>query len=207
MIFRLYMEEMKEKTKEKYLGDIIHSGGTSTSVAETVKDRYGKIISGVFEIRQVVDDSRCQTVGGAKAGLELWESSYIPSLLNNCQTWLDISDETIDKLEELQNKFYRILLNVPRTTPKPALIWEMGGMKMKWRIIQQKLIFLNHILHLEPYSLVYQVQQIQENRNLPGLTMECRDYFFQLGLPNCLQETFTKQRWKTLVKNAIQNKN
>ena len=93
---KLYMEEMKEKAEEKYLGDIIHSGGTSTSVAETVKDRYGKIISGVFEICQVVDDARCQTVGGAKAGLELWESSYIPSLLNNCQTWIDISDETID---------------------------------------------------------------------------------------------------------------
>jgi hypothetical protein len=81
---KLYMEEMKENAEEKYLGDIIHSGGTSTSVAETVKDRYGKIISGVFEICQVVDDAICQTVGGAKAGLELWESSNIPSLLNNC---------------------------------------------------------------------------------------------------------------------------
>ena len=51
---KLYMEEMKEKAKEKYLGDIIHSGGTSTSVTETVKDRYGRILSGVFKICQVV---------------------------------------------------------------------------------------------------------------------------------------------------------
>ena len=198
---------MKEKGKEKYLGDMIDSRGNAASVAETVKDRYGKILSGIFEIRQVVEDSRCQMVGGAKAGIDLWESSHIPSLLNNCQTWLDIDEETIEKLEELQTKFYRILLSVPRTTPKPALIWEMGGIKMKWRIIQQKLIFLNHILHLDSQSLAYQVQKIQENEDLPGLTKECSEYMKELCLPNCLLEDFSLQKWKKLVKGAIHEKN
>ena len=204
---KLYGEKMKEKGKEKYLGDMIDSRGNAASVAETVKDRYGKILSGIFEIRQVVEDSRCQMVGGAKAGIDLWESSHIPSLLNNCQTWLDIDEETIEKLEELQTKFYRILLSVPRTTPKPALIWEMGGIKMKWRIIQQKLIFLNHILHLDSQSLAYQVQKIQENEDLPGLTKECSEYMKELCLPNCLLENFSLQKWKKLVKGAIHEKN
>ena len=200
---KLYNERMKEKVREKYLGDMIDSGGNAASVAETVKDRYGKILNGIFEIRQVVEDSRCLMVGGAKAGIELWETSHIPSLLNNCQTWLDVSEETVQKLEELQNKFYRILLSVPRTTPKPALIWEMGGVQMKWRIIQQKLIFLNHIHHLDPQSLAYQVQQVQERDNLPGLTKECKSFMLDLGLPNCLVEEFPQVKWKKLVKKAI----
>ena len=133
---------------------------------------------------------------GARAGIKLWETSHIPSLLNN-------SDETIHKLEELQNKFYRILLSVPRTTPKPALIWEMGGVQMKWRIIQQKLIFLNHIHHLDPQSLAYQVQQVQERDNLPGLTKECKSFMLDLGLPNCLVEEFPQVKWKKLVKKVI----
>ena len=112
---------------------------------------------GAFEIMQVVEDCRSQRVGGAKAGLDLWETAFIPSLLNNCETWVEASDNTIEKLEELQNKFYRNLLSVPRTTPKPSLIWEMGGMKMKWRIIQKKLIFMNHVLHLGQDSLARQV--------------------------------------------------
>ena len=32
-----------------------------------------------------------------------WETAYIPSLLNNCQTWIEISDTTVNKLEKLQN--------------------------------------------------------------------------------------------------------
>ena len=51
---KLYNERMKEKVKEKYLGDMIDSGGNAASVAETVKDRYGRILSGIFEIRQGV---------------------------------------------------------------------------------------------------------------------------------------------------------
>ena len=45
---KLYNERMKEKVREKYLGDMIDSGGNAASVAETVKDRYGKILNGIF---------------------------------------------------------------------------------------------------------------------------------------------------------------
>ena len=125
---KLYDNPMKEKVKEKYLEDLIHSDGNLASVQATVNDRYGRILVGTFEIRS-------KQVGGIKAGIQLWETAYIPSLLNNCKTWVEISDDTLTKLEELQNKLFRNLLNVPRTTPKPALIWELGGLKMKWRII------------------------------------------------------------------------
>ena len=35
--------EVKEKDKDKYLGDILHQGGLSCSVMATVKDRSGKV--------------------------------------------------------------------------------------------------------------------------------------------------------------------
>ena len=197
---KLYGTKMKEKVKEKYLGDIIHCEGNSASVEATVNDRYGRILVGAFEIRHVVEDCRSQQVGGIKVGIQLWETAYIPSLLNNCETWVEISDDTVNKLEELQNKFFRSLLNVPRTTPKPALIWEIKGLKMKWRIIQKKLIFMNHILHLDPCSLARQVQRIQDKEKLPGLTQECKIQVEKLNLPNLFLENIPKQKWKNLVK-------
>ena len=183
---------MKEKRKEKYLGDFIDGNGNKASVEATVVDRYGRILDGTFQIRQVVEDCRSNALGGIKAGVELWEIAYIPSLLNNCQTWVEIGNDTIDKLEELQNTFFRSLLSVPRTTPKPALIWELGCLKMKWRIIQQKLIFMNHILHLEPESLAWQVQEIEEKENLPGLTQECKEQIEKLNLPNIFKVNIPK---------------
>ena len=128
---------MREKQKEKYLGDFIHMDGNAASAEATVSDRYGQILVGAFEIRQIVENSRSLLIGGIKAGMHLWETAYIPSLLNICQTWVEVSDDTVDKLEELQNTFYRSILSVPRTTPKAALIWEMGGLKMKWRIAEK----------------------------------------------------------------------
>ena len=204
---KLYGNIMKEKQSEKYLGDIIHYDGNSASVEATVNDRYGRILIGATEIRQVIENCRSQQVGGLKAGMHLWEAAYIPSLLNNCQTWVEISDTTVERLEELQNKFFRIMLSVPRTTPKPALIWEMGGLKMKWRIIERKLIFMNHILHLDPGSLARQVQLIQDKENLPGLTQEVKQHLEQLRLPNLFEERISKNKWKNLVKAAIEEAN
>ena len=204
---KLYGKTMKEKQSEKYLGDIIHNDGNSASAEATVNDRYGRILIGATEIRQVIENCRSQQVGGLKAGMHLWETAYIPSLLNNCQTWVEISDATVDKLEELQNKFFRIMLSVPRTTPKPALIWEMGGLKMKWRIVERKLNFMNHILHLDPGSLARQIQMIQEQENLPGLTQEVKQQVETLRLPNLFDEMIPKNKWKNIVKDAIKEAN
>ena len=204
---KLYGLEMKEKLKENYLGDIIDGEGNKASAESTVKDRYGRILAGACEIRSIIEDCRSHKVGGAKAGIDLWEIAYIPSLLNNCETWIDISNETIEKLDELQNKFFRSLLSVPKTTPKPALIWKMGGWKMKWRIVQKKLAFMNHIKSLDAESLAYQVQEVQERENLPGLTSECKNYIEILNLPNIFQERLPKEKWKALVKSAVDKAN
>ena len=103
---RLYGKPMKEKQKEKYLGDFIHNEGNSASAEATVTDRYGRILVGALEIRHIVENSRSQQVGGIKAGMHLWETAYITSLINNCQTWVEISGDTVEQLEELQNKFF-----------------------------------------------------------------------------------------------------
>jgi hypothetical protein len=117
----LYGKMMKEKTSEKYLGDLIHEGGVSKSVEATVNDRHGRTMLAIKEIRAIVEDCRSNTIGGIKVGLDIWESAYIPSLLNNSSTWMELDEHTLNKLEEMQNSLYRSLLNVPHTTPKAAL--------------------------------------------------------------------------------------
>ena len=194
---------MKEKVNEHYLGDYIHNDENTASAAATVGDRYGRALVGGMEI----ECCRSQQVGGLKAGMHLWETTHIPSLLNNCQTWVEISEETIEKLEELQNKFFRSILSVPRTTPKAALIWEMGGMKMKWRIIEKKLLFMNHILHVDQNSLAKQIQIIQEREDLPGLTKEVKEFIERLKLPNLFEHSIQQNEWKALVKASVKDAN
>ena len=79
---------MKEKTSDKYLGDQIHQKGLKESVAATIKSREGKINAAIIEEHSIIDDCRVHTVGGSLAGLEIWELALIPSILNNCETWI-----------------------------------------------------------------------------------------------------------------------
>ena len=109
----LYGSKMSGKKSERYLGDFIHEGGISASVEATVNHRYGKLVHGLKEIKAIIEDCRSNTLGGLKVGLDIWETAYIPSMLNNSSTWMEIDQATLNKLEEMQNAFYRNLFDVP----------------------------------------------------------------------------------------------
>ena len=102
---------------------------------------------------------------------------------------------------------YRVLLNVPRTCPIPALCWELGGIQMRYRVIQTKLIFLWHLDNLEDGTLAKDILEVQKSQHLPGLVQECLEWLNILKLPNVLEQRITKTQWKNLVKKAILKKN
>ena len=71
--------------------------------------------------------------------LDLWELSVLPMLLNNAGTWTEISEDSIELLEELQNMFVRLLMHLPVSTPKHVLIFVTGLLSMRHRIMDSKL--------------------------------------------------------------------
>ena len=108
--------------------------------------RAAALKSGAIEVRAVVEDCRSLCLGGLSVGLDIYEAAYIPALLNNSQTWIEIKAETIEKLEDLQSSFLRILLATPASTPRAALVLDCGAIKMKFAIMQDKLCFLHYIM-------------------------------------------------------------
>ena len=104
---------------------------------------------------------------------------------------------------------YRTLLRTPKSTPPPALVWDMGGISMKLRIIKNKLMFIHHIINLENTSLAKQIQNVQKQYFLPGLTKECREIILKFKLPNILDDDvkISKNKWKQLVKRKIIEEN
>ena len=78
---------MKESESEKYLGDYFHSKGNHQSIITTVKNRYGKAIEAVLDIKNIIEDVRSSVVGGIQSGIEIFELSVIPFILFNFETW------------------------------------------------------------------------------------------------------------------------
>ena len=100
-------EVIKEKNSEKYLGDFIHNNGVTESTQHTVNDRYWRVMSSVLEIKTIIEDYRNNHKGGLITGVDLWEMSVIPMLLNNAGTWTNVDTVTTNKLDKLQNTLLR----------------------------------------------------------------------------------------------------
>ena len=187
--------------KEKYLGDLIHCNGNSDSVTATVDARTGPTISAIFETKSVIEDCRSDAAGGLCLGLEIWELSILPYLLNNCAVWADTPKGVYKKLNDLQNRFYRYLFATPSSTPIPSLLWDVGGLTMENRIKIQKLNFYHHLVSLETEALASKITKIAEVSGYPGLIQQYKQLCMELKLPD--PHTTAKQAWKRQVKRAV----
>ena len=136
---------IKNKPKEKWLGDIKHSDGLAASVEATIKERSGKIKMGIFESIAVLESIHMQVIGGIPGILDIWEVALIPALLNNCQTWTEISEQGINDLDDLQNLFFRMVFQVPKSTPRWAFYFDTNTLLMRLRIWKAKLNFYKYI--------------------------------------------------------------
>ena len=144
---------MKEAKEDKYLGDYISEEVLGKSTIFTIKKMYNNVMNTIAEIRTVIEDTRAQIKRGMVTGLEIWEVTVMPYLLNNGKTWCEISNEAINMLDNVQNDFLRKLLSTPITCPTPSLMWETGTANMSNTIPKKKLNLYHHILHLSRNSL------------------------------------------------------
>ena len=164
--------------------------------------RSGTIIAAIFEVKAIIQDFRMQSIGGLVTALDLWERAIIPTLLNNSESWTEISQTAIKKLEELQNMFLRVILDTPFSTPKPALKWETGMAPMENRIMVKKLKFINSIKHQDDSVLSKEILQEQIRLQLPGLAKECVEICHRFGLDNITKNEVPVKEWKMKVDRA-----
>ena len=127
--------------------------------------------------------------------------------MNNAQTWIEINKETIGTLDDLQYDFLRILLASPASTPRAALLWDCGMVKMKFRIMQMKLTFLHYMLMQGEDSLAHRVVMKQKENEYPGLVKECEQMIKELKILNPFDHWMSSIEWKNMVKNAISEAN
>ena len=192
---------MKEVEKEKYLGDYMHCNGNADSVNATVDARTGPTLSAIYETKSVIEDCRSDTAGGLWVGLEIWELSIIPYLLNNCGVWADIPKGVYKKLNDLQNRFYRYLFSTPISTPIPSLLWDVGGLTMENRIKIQKLNFYHHLITLDTESVASRIAKVASVSGYPGLIQEYETLCREFNLPD--PHSVSKLAWKRQVRRAI----
>ena len=195
----------KGKHAEEIKDDLLRTPLTlyGNPMVQKTQEKYLSMKSGAIEVRAIVEDCRSRCLGGLSVGLEIFELAYIPALLNNSQTWMDIDNGTVDKLESIQCNFLRILLATPASTPQAALIWDCGALKVKYRIMESKLNFLHYLLNQSDESLAHQILMEQKMQDFPGLVSECNKFIKELEILDPFQLSLSRNEWKKIVKEAI----
>ena len=200
---------VNKSSGEKWLGDMLSDAGLMKSVEATVKNRYGRILSAIFEMKSVLEDLRLQMIGGLKCGLDIWEMAIIPSLLNNAGTWTHISGQALESVNKLQNMFLQNLFSVSRSCPKAALCWDTATTMMQVRVEKAKLGLVHHIRSLEDNSLARQIYMEQLSQGWPGLVTECQELIEKWKIPNIINEEIDipKNEWKGILRRETKIQN
>ena len=190
----------KSKVMDKYLGDMIHKDGLSASVQATIEESLGRITAATHEMKTVLDDFRLQAIGGMMGAWDLWNLAVVPSLMNNCSTWIGMSSKLVEKLEAVQESFVRLMMEVPTSTPKVALRAETGLLSMKHRIWYEKINFVQVLRNLKE-GLAKEIYEQQLVQGWPGLAKEVKEICNEVDIPDANQVVISRKCLKLAFRN------
>ena len=157
---------------EKYLGDIIHEKGCEESITATIKERMRKLIPKCEEIIQIANTPIIGGLRNSNIAFKLFESLVVQPLLNNCASWIGITEKHVNELQKFQNKFVRRVLHLPHSVTQAILDYDIGMWPMGWRIKERKLNFVRQILLKEDTNIAKQTLQQEMATGLNGLAHE-----------------------------------
>ena len=131
--------------------------------------------------------------------------AVVPFLFNNSECWTEIPKKAVNILNSLQNSFFCSLFGTSKGCPIPAYYWDTGSLTAENFIIQKKLLFYFHLSNLEEDSLAKEILNIQKEKELPGLALECKQYLTDLDIES-EPESMTKNQWKRTIQKKYMRK-
>ena len=128
---------INQTENEKYLGDILSSDGKNY---KNVLSRKNKCTALSNEIFAMIAEMLLAL------SILLRNTMLVSSLLINSETWYSLSKSDIKRLESVDERFMRKLLNCPSKTPINLMYLEMGCLPLRFIIQSRRLNFLKYIL-------------------------------------------------------------
>ena len=141
---------LEESEVEKYLGDLISHDGSNT------KNILARKAKGAGIVDQIMGKLKGTVYGPYyfEVGLILRESMLINGILTNAEAWYGLSDCEMELLEQVDENFLRIFLEVGRGCPKEMLYLETGTIPMRFIIFKRRIMCLHYSLNESENSLV-----------------------------------------------------
>ena len=143
-----------------YLGKIIEEKGKHK---EDIKERLKKgNVAAIISI-SIVNEKGLSNKR-IEVGQKLLQSVIIPTIIFGAETWTKLTKKEEEEINNIQTQFLNKLLKVPISTPKCALLKEMGLMKVIHVANQRKLEYYIELHNREESRLEVKMRIHQERK-------------------------------------------
>ena len=197
--------EMSHMSSEKYLGQVISSDGKNT---KNIEKLYNKGIGIKNKILQMLE-----TMQGGKYHFviaKILRNSYLlSSILTSSEVWYGVTQNEIDKLEQVDEMLLRNLMDCSSSVPKDLIYLELGVVPIRFIIQTRRLLYLHHILQQNEESLIYRFFEAQlENptsKDWVSQTLEDLEEF-EINLELEEIQNMKKEKYKKIVNERVQKR-
>ena len=202
-MLKVHNETLNVKDYETYLGDIICNNGSNEKNIENRKHQ------GIAAINQINSMLNLTSLGHFhfEIALVLRDSILISKLVFNSEVWYNVYNAQIEKLEQIDEMFFRKMFNVAKTAPKVGLYIECGKLPVKFITKMRRIMYYWHILTRNEEELLYKFYSVQKYSPSVGdwvcqVKKDMTDINLQLSESEI--KSLSKFQFQVIVKQKIQ---
>ena len=195
--------EIDSCTEYKYLGDWIERNGSNK---KNMEEREVKVMASTRKIMAMCATDVIRKIQ-LKALIRLHETCTIPMLLANCETWVLNKGER-EKFQKIELWALKKLLNVPITTPTPAIWFVTGFLMTPILIDRRQLLYLKTLLDRPTNDWTGQMLFVLKKNDLGWarqIDRKLEEYELERSWENIADATFSA--WKNTVITATEQMN
>ena len=199
---KVHGTEMKEVTKDVYLGETIRSDGKNTSNFDKRISKGIGIVTQIFNILDVVGFGRHYI----EIGITLRNTMLVNGMLTSGETWYNLKEKEIDQLEKIDRSFLKKLLRTPVSSPQESLYLELGILPFRSILKQRRLNYLQYLCQRNPRTMLFQFFKAQwedecARDRTEQVKKDLKDFKLTLSLEEITE--LSQAKYKRIIKERI----
>ena len=188
-----------------YLGEWYNEKGNHD---KSLAEKSNKINYMISKIKQYGDSHKVGHLA-LQVRLQIYNSTVIPTIYTNIETWSKVTNKEMEQLERMQRNILTTILELPPSTPYIGLLFELGIWPVEQLFEYKRLVLFHNILTSDDSRLIKKIILNQIENIWSGCWMEktnelCNKYNIQISTIKNIQKDKFKQELKMKI-NMKQN--
>ena len=172
----------------------------------SIKAKAGKVPGIITQMKYYGDSYK---VGNMvyQVRMQIFESTVIPTIYHNVETWSKITKKEIEQLKIMQKDIITDMMDLPKSTPYFGLLSELGVWPFEQLLAYKRIMLLHQILTSDDNRFLKEVIIDQIRSTYPGCwTEQTKEICHNLNLSIQLIRCMKKGKLKSILKKRIQQR-